>query len=99
MTIPLALTTGDPAGVGPELIARLLDELRGSTGDPLVVVSSREELAEWIPRIEAMKREAKQVTVLFNNNSRGDAAPNAKELIDLMGLRFEGLAPRQLGIW
>jgi len=60
---------------------------------------SREELAEWIPRIEAMKREAKQVTVLFNNNSRGDAAPNAKELIDLMGLRFEGLAPRQLGIW
>lgn len=46
-----------------------------------------------------MKREAKQVTVLFNNNSRGDAAPNAKELIDLMGLRFEGLAPRQLGIW
>ncbi len=60
---------------------------------------SRAELAEWIPRIEAMKREAKQVTVLFNNNSRGDAAPNAKELIDLMGLRFEGLAPRQLGIW
>ncbi|KQQ05810.1 MULTISPECIES: PdxA family dehydrogenase [unclassified Rathayibacter] len=50
MTIPLALTTGDPAGVGPELIARLLDELRGSTGDPLVVVSSREELTEGLAR-------------------------------------------------
>ncbi|AZZ54204.1 PdxA family dehydrogenase [Rathayibacter festucae] len=50
MTIPLAVTTGDPAGVGPELIVRLLDELRGSAADPLVVVSSREELAEGLER-------------------------------------------------
>ena len=46
-----------------------------------------------------MTREARQVTILFNNNSRGDAVPNAKELIDMMGLTFEGLAPRQLGMW
>lgn len=50
MAVPLALTTGDPAGVGPELTVRLLAELRGSTSDPLVVISSREELSSAYAR-------------------------------------------------
>lgn len=50
MTVPVALTAGDPAGVGPELIVRLLDELRSSADDPVVLVSSREELAAGIAR-------------------------------------------------
>jgi 4-hydroxythreonine-4-phosphate dehydrogenase len=50
MTIPLAVTCGDPAGIGPELVVRLLDELRGSADDPLVVVSSREELTAGLSR-------------------------------------------------
>lgn len=50
MTLPIAITTGDPAGVGPELIVRLLAELRASTGDPVVVVSSLDELASGVSR-------------------------------------------------
>lgn len=58
-----------------------------------------EELREWVSRIHQLKEETKQVTVLFNNNSRGDAAPNAQQLIDLLGLSFQGLAARQLGMF
>ncbi|GGE07599.1 UPF0759 protein YunF [Marinithermofilum abyssi] len=58
-----------------------------------------EELQEWVARIRRMKEQTKQVTVLFNNNSRGDAADNAKQLADLMGITFAGLAPRQLEIF
>jgi 4-hydroxythreonine-4-phosphate dehydrogenase len=50
MSIPLAVTAGDPAGVGPELVVRLLDELRASIDDPVVIVSSRRELAAGIDR-------------------------------------------------
>ncbi len=60
---------------------------------------SEQELREWIPLIKQLKKEAKQVTILFNNNSQGDAAENAQQLIKMMGLTFQGLAPRQLGIF
>jgi uncharacterized protein YecE (DUF72 family) len=57
---------------------------------------SDEELEEWVGRIHELKRQVKQVTLLFNNNSQGDAAGNAKQMIRKLGLKFEGLAPRQL---
>jgi 4-hydroxythreonine-4-phosphate dehydrogenase len=44
----LALTAGDPCGVGPELLVRLLSELRDEPDQPVVVVSSREELDRGI---------------------------------------------------
>lgn len=59
---------------------------------------SGQELSEWVPRVGELREKAEQVTLLFNNNSQGDAADNAKALIDMLGLRFTGLAPRQLGL-
>lgn len=57
---------------------------------------SEEELTEWVERVRQMKRSAKQITLLFNNNSRGDAADNAKQMARLLGVESTGLAPRQM---
>ncbi len=48
MTPAVALTAGDPAGVGPELLVRLLRELRGQDEGSIVVVSSEAELAQGL---------------------------------------------------
>jgi 4-hydroxythreonine-4-phosphate dehydrogenase len=40
----VAITTGDPAGIGPELVARLLTEIAGDTDHPVVVFSTEAEL-------------------------------------------------------
>ncbi|MFD1426818.1 DUF72 domain-containing protein [Kroppenstedtia sanguinis] len=60
---------------------------------------TEEELLEWTERIQQLKEQAEQVTLLFNNNSRGDAAGNAKQMVEMLNLEVKGLAPRQLGIF
>ncbi|MFC4076215.1 DUF72 domain-containing protein [Salinithrix halophila] len=60
---------------------------------------SDEELKEWVSRVETLKQEADQITLLFNNNSRGDAAPNAKRMTELLGIEHQGLASRQLDMF
>jgi len=44
---------------------------------------SRDELAAWVPRLEAMSVEAGKVRVFFANCRRGDAPADAKELLRL----------------
>ncbi|WP_124728623.1 DUF72 domain-containing protein [Staphylospora marina] len=56
---------------------------------------SDEELDEWVPRIRELQKQARQVTLLFNNNSQGDAAENAKQMIRKLGLKPVGPAPAQ----
>lgn len=60
---------------------------------------NRQELLEWADRIRALEKETKNVYVLFNNNSGGDAAGNAKEMIEYLNIEYEGLAPKQLGLF
>lgn len=60
---------------------------------------SEAELREWADRVRGLKEQAEQVTLLFNNNSRGDAADNAKQMMGILDLKAEGPAPRQLGIF
>ncbi len=60
---------------------------------------NKEELLEWKENILNLQQKAKDIDVLFNNNSSGDAAQNAKELITLMNITYEGLAPKQLGLF
>ncbi len=60
---------------------------------------SDEELAEWVPRIGELRRSAGEVCVLFNNNSGGDAAANAKRFMQLLGVEPTGLNPRQLELF
>ncbi|MFD1708634.1 DUF72 domain-containing protein [Siminovitchia sediminis] len=60
---------------------------------------SQEELEEWKARIQQLQQESKDIFVLFNNNSGGDAAGNAKDLIQLLNIKYEGLAARQLDLF
>lgn len=46
-----------------------------------------------------LAQEAENVAVIFNNNSGGHAAPNAKEFQQLLGIDYEGLGPRQLDLF
>jgi uncharacterized protein YecE (DUF72 family) len=57
---------------------------------------SEEELREWVPIIRQLQEKAKKVYILFNNNSGGDAAGNAKQFMELLGVKPSGLHPRQL---
>ncbi|WP_102027248.1 DUF72 domain-containing protein [Salirhabdus sp. Marseille-P4669] len=60
---------------------------------------NEEELLEWKNWIEDLHAKSKEITILFNNNSGGDAADNAKQLIQLLNIQYEGLNPRQLDLF
>ena len=60
---------------------------------------NQQELTDWVEKLRLLEKQSKDVYVLFNNNSGGDAADNAKQFIDLLGLTYEGLAPKQLGLF
>lgn len=60
---------------------------------------NHEELSEWKDRINVLIKDTKDVIVLFNNNSGGDAAYNAKQFQTMLGIEYEGLAPKQLGLF
>lgn len=59
---------------------------------------SSEELEEWRDRLLALEPTCKELYVAFNNNSGGDAGPNAQKLQALLGIDG-GLAPRQLDLF
>ncbi len=42
------------------------------------------ELAPWVPRLETMKKRAKETFVFFNNHFEGKAVQNAEEMIRLL---------------
>jgi uncharacterized protein YecE (DUF72 family) len=46
---------------------------------------SEEELAEWAQRLRRLEARAGSLLVVFNNNSGGDAADNAKSLMAMIG--------------
>jgi uncharacterized protein YecE (DUF72 family) len=60
---------------------------------------SKDELKAFADLVKQLESDADEVCVIFNNNSGGHAAQNAKELQDLLGLDFSGLAPKQLDLF
>jgi uncharacterized protein YecE (DUF72 family) len=60
---------------------------------------SPEELQEWKMWLEQLHQQVKDIMVIFNNNSGGDAADNAKQLMQMLGIDYEGLAPRQMDLF
>ena len=50
-------------------------------------------------RILELAKHSRDIIVLFNNNSGGDAADNAKEFQSLLGIDYEGLNPKQLDLF
>ncbi|WP_440898117.1 DUF72 domain-containing protein [Amphibacillus sp. Q70] len=57
------------------------------------------ELTEWRERILQLAKETKDVYILFNNNSGGDAASNAKTLQKMLDIDYKDLAPQQLRLF
>lgn len=60
---------------------------------------SESELLEWKEHLTALQKQTKEICIIFNNNSGGDAAHNALELMRLLGMPTEPLAPRQLDLF
>lgn len=60
---------------------------------------SQKELMDCKQIIADLTRQTKDVYVVFNNNSGGDAAKNAKEFQEILEIEYEGLAPQQLGLF
>ncbi|MFC4024895.1 DUF72 domain-containing protein [Oceanobacillus longus] len=60
---------------------------------------NKAELTEWKKMIMDLSKDTKDIIVLFNNNSGGDAASNAKTFQELLQIQFEGLSPRQLDLF
>ncbi|MCL7749955.1 DUF72 domain-containing protein [Halalkalibacter alkaliphilus] len=57
------------------------------------------ELLEWKKKLKELTAQSKDIYIIFNNNSGGDAATNAKQLIELLEIEYHGLAPRQLDLF
>ena len=60
---------------------------------------NEEELQSLATHIRALHQQAKDVYVLFNNNSGHHAAPNAIRLQEILNIQFNGLAPKQLNMF
>ena len=60
---------------------------------------SDQELLEWKYKLLQLQQQTKDIYVVFNNNSGGDAANNAKRMVELLGISYDGLAPRQLDLF
>lgn len=57
------------------------------------------ELMQWKEQILQLAKKSKDIYIVFNNNSGGDAANNAKKLISLLDIEYSNLAPRQLDLF
>jgi len=57
------------------------------------------ELAEFKTTVDQLQTQAKEICVIFNNNSGGDAADNALALKALLGISFGDLGPQQLDLF
>ncbi|MGE7023673.1 DUF72 domain-containing protein [Solibacillus cecembensis] len=60
---------------------------------------NQEELKKMSEHFLFLEQQAKDVYVLFNNNSGGHAAKNAKMMQQILQIQFDGLAPKQLNMF
>lgn len=60
---------------------------------------NKQELREWETNLVQLAQEVENVYVVFNNNSGGHAAGNARTLIQDMNIVYEDLASRQLDLF
>ena len=58
---------------------------------------SERELSEFQQHIQQLQ--AKEIMVIFNNNSDKDAAPNGMQLKELLGVEYHGLNPNQTSLF
>lgn len=57
------------------------------------------ELQQWESNLESLQKQSKDIYMLFNNNSGGDAAENALRMIEMLGMEYTTLSPKQLDLF
>lgn len=60
---------------------------------------NKEELQQIAHHIKTLSAQGKDVYVLLNNNSGGHAANNAKQLLTMLKLQYDGLSPKQMNLF
>lgn len=60
---------------------------------------NQEELQKMSEHFLFLEQQATDIYVLFNNNSGGHAAKNAKMMQQILQIQFDGLAPKQLNMF
>ncbi len=60
---------------------------------------SQEELQEFATLAKELTKKTADVAFIFNNNSGGDAAENARQLIQLLEITYHDLNPSQLDLF
>ena len=60
---------------------------------------SDKELEEWKQHIGKLLEKTRECWVIFNNNSGGDAADNAIQLMDKLGMKTPEKPPGQLSLF
>jgi len=58
---------------------------------------SQEELAPWVPKIQAIARETERTYVFFNNHYQGKAGQNARTLAQLLNVALPSLSETDEG--
>lgn len=82
---PVAEATSDLAMV--RFHGRNYDEWESKSGKPsdrFGYLYSEDELKEWVPRINSLATDAREVHVLMNNNYQNYSVTNAKQIADLL---------------
>ena len=60
---------------------------------------SEEELIELASAIRSAEQQTKDIGIIFNNNSGGDAAENALALQKILKIKLQGLNPKQMDLF
>jgi uncharacterized protein YecE (DUF72 family) len=58
-----------------------------------------EELLDLTKAVKNVKANCKEMFVVFNNNSGGHAADNAKKMLELLNIEYDQLSPKQLNFF
>ena len=105
-SVPLVAVSTRSDKVFVRLHGRNVDGWRNTTGDNEAWRKVRylynyedSELDEIRQVIQKLENETEDVFVVFNNNSGGHAAENAKRFQKMMGIDIQALAPKQLNFF
>ncbi|HDA6467133.1 TPA: DUF72 domain-containing protein [Staphylococcus aureus] len=83
-----------------QIIHAVVDEPQVKDGSvPYLYDYNEQELIDLAQKAQILAQKAKKVYVIFNNNSGGHAANNAKTYQRLLNIEYEGLAPQQLKLF
>ena len=58
-----------------------------------------EELIDLTKAVKNVKANCREMYVVFNNNSGGHAADNAKKMLELLNIEYDQLSPKQLNFF